>query len=268
MNKLSYLVIVLVALTVALLPGCKKDDVFEETNCNCITDTATVTLKFNAHVRDENFALDNTYYDVSAYRYKMSLMNIYISNITLLKDDGTEVLAKDVALLRWDDNFLGDTEDVELIVEAGSYTGLKFDLGLDSTLNATDPNVVDRDHPLSIYQGTFWNWNDGYRFVMLEGNFDTIPNGTGTIPTINNYAYHTGTNPLYRQADLSNAQQSFSLEIGENFDYELKIDVNKFFYQPGDTVTIKNESFTHTVGNFELAERITNNGMKVFSLDN
>lgn len=265
MKKASYIAVALIITGVIILSGCKKDDDFVPQE-PLAEDTTTVTLKIAAKVRNENFALNNVYYDVTAHRYKVQQLNIYLSNITLIKADGTEHLVKDLALLRWDNTFLGETEDVLLHVDSGNYTGIRFWIGLDSLQNASDPAIFARDEPLSLYQGTYWDWNTGYRFVMLEGIYDTVPNGTGDIPSINTFQYHTGLNSLYREARLENAQQSFTVPFNGNTDYTLVMDVNKFLYNDTDTLRLKNESFTHTVGSYSLAERITENVTRSFSL--
>lgn len=256
MNKLSY--IIFLAVAVLLYSSCKKDTTY--------SDPGTFKLSINAEVNDNPFALNNVYYDVNSYRYEPNLLKIYLSNITLIKEDGSEVLAKDVALLDWDDNSLGEAETVSIEVDPGNYTGIRFWIGVDSTLNNMGPASYPTEHPLSVAQGTYWAWNTGFRFMMYEGHYDTIPNGTGSIPQGKLFNYHCGTNQLYTEADLSNAQQNFTVDAGGSYTYNLNLDVNRIWYSDQDTVWPMNDPYSHTTEDVGLARRVIENTAQAFSM--
>lgn len=262
MKRLSYLIIALLFVsTLVIQTGCKTDDPFEPSD-----EMAELKLNVFAMVGTEDLVLDNVYLDPSSYRYQPDLLKVYLSNITLIKDDGTEVLAEDVALLDWADNAQGEAETVSLEAEPGNYTGIRFWLGVDQTLNDLGPNDYTSEHPLSLYQGTYWAWNTGYRFVMLEGKLDTITNGSGTIPSNNSFQIHLGTNFLYKEADLSNAQQNFELTGGNTTDYNLSLDINKMFTNGQETLKLIDQPYNHTTGDTATAMKYINNLGKAFSL--
>ena len=69
-----------------------------------------------------------------------------ISKLSLVKEDGTEVLLGDG--YQWIDFKKGRTQfDYE--VPEGSYKAVKFTFGLDSAVNHGDPNQWGPEHPLN-----------------------------------------------------------------------------------------------------------------------
>lgn len=253
----------ILAITVTTI-GCKKDDPYVAP-----TNTGTVNLNITTEVGGTAVVLNNIYSDVKGYRYMPTLFKLYLSNISFIKDDGSEVFVKDAELLDLGNSLNGEAETRTYDLVLGDYTGIRFWLGVDSTMNATDPASYPSTDPLSLYTGTYWDWNTGYRFLMFEGVYDTVPNGTGALYNGNSFTYHTGTNALYIEADLSNAQQTFSLiEDGDSYNYNLALDMNKILYSSSDTIAIKDNRVTHTTNNMPLAEKITNNLSQVFSNKN
>lgn len=261
MKGSNLLLIILLIITVSWM-GCKKDDPYVAP-----TEKGTVNLNITTEINGTPVVLNDVYTDVAGYRYKPNFFKLYISNISFVKNDGSEVFVKDIELLDLYNSPNGEAETRTYDLELGDYSGVRFWLGVDSVLNyATDVDSHPAEHPLSIYAGTYWVWNTGYRFMMFEGVYDTVPNGTGTLVNSNNFTYHTGTNPLYAEADLSNAQQTFSLANGgDTYNYDIVLDMNKILYSTTDTIVIKDNTSTHTTNNYPLAEKLTNNLTKAFS---
>lgn len=261
--KGTKLLLSIIAAVVITTVGCKKDDPF-------ISSRGTVYLNITTEVDGEPVVLGNIYSDVNGYRYRPSLFKLYLTHISFVKADGTEVEVKDVELLDLDDNTAGEAESFTYKLDQGDYTGLKFWIGVDSTMNNIDPATYPATHPLSLFTGTYWDWNTGYRFMMFEGVYDTLLNNTAPLDASKTFSYHTGTNVLYKEADLSNAQQSFTIgETSSNdvYTYNLVLDLNKILYSSTDTIVIKDDRVTHTTNNMSLAQKLTDNTTKAFSND-
>lgn len=240
--------------------GCKKDDPYVEPS-----DSGTVNLNISTEVNGMPVLLDSTYVDIAGYQYKPTALLLYLSHITFLKADGTEVEASEVELLDLEGNTTGTPTSFSYELDNGDYVGLRFNIGVDSSMNAIDPANYAADHPLSLYSGTYWDWNTGYRFLIFEAYIDSLPNSPDTVSTAYGCSYHTGTNALYAEADLSNAQQSFTLSSAEKtFNYDLVFDLNKLFYNDTDTIIMINDRVTHTTDNMPLAQKITDNITKAF----
>lgn len=243
-NRLFFLLLACLAFA---SPGC--DDPPDE-------ETATFVLDVKALVDDNPFVMGQTYQNVAGYKYNITTLRFYVSRLTLQKADGSEVEVKDVEYLRFETNHAATSaqgEQVKGAVPAGDYASLRFAIGVDSVLNHSDPAQYPSTHPLSIYSGSHWDWNPGYIFIKMEGNIDTVANGSGTLDE--GFLYHTGLDTLYQEVRFD---EDFTVTPDETFEYKLKLDVNRLFYNSSDTLDAATDNFTHTIGNFTLAGRVTN----------
>lgn len=95
-------------------------------------------------------------------------VRFYVSNVALVKADGSEVPVNGLSLAelkkgtppRNIEIFKGDAP-------AGEYRGLRFDVGVPRELNHGDATTAKA--PLSIEEGMYWAWNSGYIFFSLHG---------------------------------------------------------------------------------------------------
>ncbi len=97
-----------------------------------------------------------------------TLWQLYISNVALVRDDGTELPVPGLTLLQ-----LGGTNPTQNVpvlkadVPAGTYRGVRFDVGVPRALNHLDAST--QQAPLGLDVGMFWAWNPGYIFSRFEG---------------------------------------------------------------------------------------------------
>lgn len=212
---------------------------------------STLKLTFSPQVSNgQPLVLNQIYTDSMGYLMKIELFKFYVSQISLIKDDNSTVMIKDVALI----NASNNSYSVSIEVEEGSYKGIKFGIGLDSLSNATDPAAVANDHPLSIFQNTYWSWSTQFRFVMFEGRCDTLIDTTSNLDHI--FLYHTGTNVLYTEH-----QKNTTFSIAQNSSHEevITLDINKIFYNL-PSIDIKTESLTHSSStDLPIAIKFTDN---------
>ena len=116
---------------------------------------------------------------------------LYVSRVRLVRADGAEtpvLLAQDglwqvddVALLDFENasgacaNGTEQTRDViEGSVPAGTYTGVRFEVGLPFEKNHRDPTL--QPSPLNLSR-MFWNWNAGYKFMRFDIKSTGQPRG-------------------------------------------------------------------------------------------
>ena len=142
-----------------------------------------------------------------------------VSNIKLYKSNGDSVVF-------WDYN-LSNLSDMNSLsfelsdhIEEGSYTGIGFDLGFNSSNNIsgsyTDLNAVN------------WSWPDmlggGYHNMKLEGKF--IDTNTDTI----SYAYHMGKAREITPTDTTFHDNHAFIKLNTSFNIEndasISIDMN------------------------------------------
>lgn len=173
-----------------------------------------VSIRFRAMVGTQPMSCTSAFENVGTTHSTLRLQDLkfYVSGVRLVKADGSDVAVQlgqdgrwqqdDVAMLDFEDgtgtcaNGSKDTREVITgQVPAGSYTGLRFTLGVPFEKNHRDP--VTAGAPLNLSR-MFWVWNAGYKFLRFDytstgqprgafvhlGSTNCTPNQTRlTIPT-------------------------------------------------------------------------------------
>jgi uncharacterized repeat protein (TIGR04052 family) len=148
-----------------------------------------VTLRFAAQVNGQPFACGQRYAGVGSTRSTItpSDYRFYVSEVQLIDARGRAVpvtLTQDgawqlenIALLDFENgtgpcrNGTADTNTaVRGTVPAGTYTGVRFTLGVPFARNHGDTTTAPSSLNLTAM---FWNWQGGYKFVK----FDTATSG-------------------------------------------------------------------------------------------
>ncbi len=190
--KYSALVCGVLASSTALFVGGCGEDPEEEGD-------GTVTVSFQAMVGDKAFTCEDTYEGIGASGASLSVSDfrLYLTNVRLLTSSGEVPLVmaadgkwqyktetdqtEDVALLDFENGqgscINGNSDlNAQIVgnVPAGTYTGVKFDLGVPPVLNHGDAAVAPS--PLNLSR-MFWNWNAGYKFIRLDATTDALEEG-------------------------------------------------------------------------------------------
>jgi uncharacterized repeat protein (TIGR04052 family) len=146
-----------------------------------------VSIEFVAKVGADDFVCGDTYDNLGANNSSLQLgdFRLYVQGVELKNADGDYVpvtLTTDanpwqtgsVTLLDFEDgcNDAG-TPEVNMIVSgtvpAGTYDGIRFQMGVPFELNHENPATADSPLNLTTMQ---WNWQGGYKFLRLDsGNF-------------------------------------------------------------------------------------------------
>jgi hypothetical protein len=190
--------------------GCKPD---KEDPKPTPVETGTFEFKLVPTVNGADLKLDQVYRNLDNQRFTVNFLKTYVSNLRLLKADGSEVLVKDVALL--DLAQTGKTDHgagmyFTVSAPVGDYVGIKYLIGIPDSLNFNDPTPYANTHPLSVTQEMHWSWNTGYIFVRMEGTVDSA--GTETGPLSRGYFYHLGRKELQREVTARNANTAFRIQ--------------------------------------------------------
>lgn len=172
-----------------------------------------VKLRFAATANGAPVTCASKIADIGTTKSTIGLLDFrfYVSRVRLVTADGGEVPVAltqdglwqldDVALLDFENGTAGcangtpETRDViEGTAPAGTYTGLRFDVGLPFEKNHRDPAL--QPSPLNLSR-LFWSWNGGYKFMRLDvrttgqprgwmvhlGSTACSPSGETTVPT-------------------------------------------------------------------------------------
>jgi len=166
--RFSTRLVVLLLTSVALLGSCKKTP-------DGPPAVGTVSFAIENMAGTKAVALDGTAYTTAGGEtFTVSTLRYYISNIKLLKNDGSSYAAPssyfliDVAKPSSANFTLGN-------VPVGDYTGASFVIGVDSTATKADPlQLTDALNPAN---NMYWVWSTGHIFMKLEGTVtSTTPN--------------------------------------------------------------------------------------------
>ena len=243
------------------------------TGCDTTADgdegTTMVTLFLQPTIAGTPLSTDlNTTYTVNGATLSFTSARMYLSEITLLRKDGTivslegetiTVPAKDA-----NDNDITHTVTDQIVlakhdagvhkymlgaVPEGEYTGIRYKVGIAGTTNRVDPSQVPATHPLAKQtdRNNHWNWNAGYQFIRMDGLVDTDADGTPDEP----WEVHLGTANFLRDVNLS---LDFELRDGEARDLHIIVDYAKLLQD----VDLNNpdERLCHTADNLPVANKV------------
>ncbi len=243
--------------------SCKKDSELksdtQDPAINTPVDVAkygSVTINFNNKAGSEVLKLNTgNYANANGDSFTVSKFKYYISNIVLKKADGTTFVERESYHLI--DNSKGDKYSLSLdSVPVGTYNGISFILGVDSTRNTSGAQTGALDPAY----GMFWTWNQGYIFLMLEGY---SPNSVGFNNAI---VFHLGgfTQPYNCIRKIEPSFGTSDLIMSENkvSKMEIKTDILEMFESPS---LIKFAQTSEGMGG-PIAVTIANNCVNMFSI--
>lgn len=174
MKNLKIYFLLIIALTAFI--SCENDDASVAGN---------ITLEFDNTFKNTSIVLgdassasatQNT--SVSGQLHYFSELKYVISNIRLIKEDGTEIpynindLDKGAAVI--DQSKPSSLQYAMHNIPSGEYKQLKFGLGIKKELNILDQMRFPVFYATAGANDTkmMWEWGTGYRFTKIEGFYD------------------------------------------------------------------------------------------------
>ena len=178
----------------------------------CKDEKGELKLNFVATYDNEPLVLgEDLDYIVDSYKIKLLESDFYISEIALTR--GSEVInIKDIDFVDFTNNNFNLENALNGVtlsydeIDAGTYDGIRFGIGVPPAENATLPAEYNSSHPLSK-TGYYWEAWNSYIFAKYAGQVD----GQG-------FFFHTGTDGLFRTLTISK-----DIVISESSDEEIKI---------------------------------------------
>ncbi len=128
-------------------------------------------------------------------------------------------------------------------VKAGTYTGLRFYIGVKPDLNKKLPKDFDSSNPLSSSSHYWDSWNS-YIFNKIEGVVDTAGNGKYDL----GFAIHTGTDECISIYELNRPIQ---VTENENTSFVFDLDIKKLFIRGNGLFDIASSPLNHNPANIE-----------------
>lgn len=120
---------------------------------------------------------------------------VYLSKIRLVTESGDTLSVADYILYDYPADGLSK-RIASLSLSGKRISKLLFSVGLYPELNNSNPVTFPAGHPLSLDKDMHWGMLK-YRFIVLEGAFDSTATKSGT-PNFP-FSLHLGTDTLYRE---------------------------------------------------------------------
>ena len=197
-----------------------------------IEDHGTVSLQLNHEFNDSQFLLGKNYDLPNGEVVSGSILRYYVSNISFEKADGTVyVIPQDDSYFLIDESISGSKNLNLAHIPAGTYTGIRFTIGVDSLRSTM--GLDKRKGVLDVgaaAQDMYWSWNSGYIHFKFEGSF-TSSTASGDI------RYHVGgfggysspTINAVRTVRVSFADSPLTVIGDGNHPLSLEADLQKMF---------------------------------------
>lgn len=177
------------------------------------------------------FALGQSYPVAGGGTVTLSQVRYWLSNVTLLKQDGTTTaLTGSYHLMEvMNAQELEGTSNPVTIpanrrervqagaVPSGTYSGIRFSIGVDPTYNDDLSRHAGELHVLQNMASVSWMWFTSYIFTKTHGTYVTAQGTQG------DFTWDTGTNANYRTVELPfsaavtvNAQKRLAVNLQAN----------------------------------------------------
>lgn len=179
---------------------------------------AKVELQVQHFANGQPLERDKAYTSPAGNTYTVQKLRFYLSNVKLISQDGRTVYAESdsyhLITLDGKDGFSLEK------VPAALYTKIEFAIGVDEARN----HSIDQFGDLDPSNDMVWDWNTGYKFLLLEGLYSTSNKSGGLV-------LHVGEDSNY---------QIFTLDLPQPLDLRqqsegrivLSTEVNELFQNP------------------------------------
>ncbi len=170
-----------------LIVSCSEDKKITPVDITKKPATGKLELVFETYVdslplvlyTQEYLSPANDTFQVQQFKFFVHFQGLSSDTATYKKDNSYNLMYYESE--RTKTNILFDD------VPAGEYHTLKFDIGVDTSNNHTTVHLGE----LAPGSGMTWDWNTGYKFLLLEGNFSTL---TKSGPLV----FHIGEDKNYK----------------------------------------------------------------------
>lgn len=213
--------IFITTIAFGLLTACKNDDnKTEELNT-----PGKIEVFFDNGVSGDQLILNtSTHTNSQNETIKINRINYIISNIVLVKEDGTEVVYpknSSYFIINQEKNKKSFTLEN---IPAGKYKKIKFGIGVDEQKHLEGQSAQEDFWALAQENNMTWSWAAGYKYINFEGEFTSNDNSTPR-----NYKVHLGktTADSYNYSEVTLDLPSLALVQGNRLpNIHIKTDLN------------------------------------------
>jgi len=228
MKKLIFL------LSIIILNSCGND---EDTK----PDRADIVLRFEHMIGNQPLNFTSEFTTNTGQKFSVEDFRYYLSNLSF-EDTRTGVkylIPNSYHLIR--DNGSGASELTLRNVPLANYDKFNFSWGIDAEKNTS----LDQTGDLDPSNEMAWNWNTGYKFLLLEGRL--IPSNQGLV-------YHIGSDHNFKNLSFVIPQDA-NIDSRAQSTFVVRVDVLKAF----EGATSIDIATNNSVMGGEVADNIANN---------
>ena len=245
--------------------------IFAGCDANSTEDTAMLMLDFEPKVGTQTFSTGTTY-TLNGQALTFTSGRIYLSEIALIQEDGTEIQLAGPSITGPAENeneetVTHSTNDKIVLakhdagehsyhlgeVPAGTYRGVRARLGITGLTNNLDPTQLPSDHALAqqLDRNNHWSWSAGYIYLRMDGYLDLDGDGTVEETEDGFWDIHVGT-PAF--SEMFTFDRTFSLAGGVTQELHIIVDYAKLI----ETVDFSDpdQRRCHTRDNLPVAEKV------------
>jgi hypothetical protein len=196
-------------------------------------------LRMNVKVGNAPLELGKTYKTPGGADFTVDLLKVYVSNVQLVKADGSSLGVPGVSLTSWSAE--PEAKNVKLMdggqmhnatsssgatffklrAPAAEYKGVRFEVGVPKDLNHRDASTMAL--PLGLESGMFWAWNPGYIFFRIEGK--TVVDGKAQP-----WLLHMGTDNWRMNVNLFDlTTNKVKVNVAQGGTYTVNLNLMKLF---------------------------------------
>jgi hypothetical protein len=195
-------------LSVWILTGCKKDEPIIDPR---------IEIQFQNVVGSDPLVLNaSKYLSPTNDTFNVSQFKYYVSNVILSSKEGKNYVEPQSYHLISQEGKLAFK--LNSIPPYGTYDTFTFSIGVDSSHNHTLVATGDLDPNTNMA----WDWNTGYKFLLLEGDYATLSKKGGLI-------FHIGQDANYKTITLNG---TITVANGKKTIIKIKSDINEMFINP------------------------------------
>ncbi len=239
---------ILIVGSLLAFSSCKKEETLTPADTHTVTTSLTIDIGYM--VDGSPITFDTIIYTNQAgNNYSVTRLQYYISNIKLIKTDGTKIGLPGIYYV--DSRILEKNKINFANPLEGNYSGIEFLIGLDSSSNISGslPNTLEN-------LGMAWPepMGGGYHFMKMEGYFI---NGSSSF----GYAMHLGNNGYTVSANAQN--KLFQILHDKANTVSIQMNINDWYKNPH--IYDFNIDGNYSMGNIAAMTKLAENGVDVFN---
>jgi len=194
-----------------------------------------------------------TLQNTAGNRLSITRLSYLLSKAQLQRQDGTWIGANDwLAFLDLENHRNSFTLPN---VPADTYRALRFEIGLDPTVDKGDPNTYAAGHALHPDTNRLhWGWRKGYIFLAVEGRYEQPDQKLG------GFSYH-----LAGQECRGVVEVPLDLDLRLSQVLSLSFDAARLF-DAAHVIDIRDSDSTHSGNDGGLAQNLADNAVRAFGV--